>query len=202
MHTYSKRQNSFRFVVYRAGFWPLKAAYFLTKSGRIRRRHYSNRYGNIPLWVLVNTLTFGNISKMFKLSQQTIQSKICRDFGPVNPHQMEQMLSVLTKFRNVCAHGERLFTFRTVDTLTNMPLHAKLGIPINGTQYVYGKNDLFAVVISLRYLLPRKDFAIFKRKLSLLIKKANRSIDHISEAELLKHMGFPQNWKDISKYRI
>ena len=139
---------------------------------------------------------------MFKLSQQTIQSKICRDLGTVNPHQMEQMLSVLTKFRNVCAHGERLFTFRTVDTLTNMPLHAKLGIPMNGTQYVYGKNDLFAVVISLRYLLPRKDFAIFKRKLSLLIKKANRSIDHISEAELLKHMGFPQNWKDISKYRI
>jgi len=164
--------------------------------------YYRNRYGNIPLWVLVNTLTFGNISKMFKLSQQTIQSKICRDFGTVNPHQMEQMLSVLTKFRNVCAHGERLFTFRTVDTLTNMPLHAKLGIPMNGTQYVYGKNDLFAVVISLRYLLPRKDFAIFKRKLSLLIKKANRSIDHISEAELLKHMGFSQNWKDISKYRI
>lgn len=40
---YSKRQNSFRFVVYCAGFWPLKAAYFLTKSGRIRRRHYSKR---------------------------------------------------------------------------------------------------------------------------------------------------------------
>ena len=164
--------------------------------------YYRNRYGNIPLWVLVNTPTFGNISKMFQLSQQTIQSKICRDFGTVNSHQMEQMLSVLTKFRNVCAHGERLFTFKTVDTLTNMPLHAKLGIPMNGTQYVYGKNDLFAVVIALRYLLPRNDFAIFKRKLSLLIKKANRSIDHISEVELLKHMGFPQNWKDISRYRI
>ena len=40
---YSKRQNAFRFGVYCAGFWPLKAAYFLTKSGRIRRRQYSKR---------------------------------------------------------------------------------------------------------------------------------------------------------------
>ena len=30
-------------VVYCAGFWPLKAAYFLTKSVRIRRRLYSKR---------------------------------------------------------------------------------------------------------------------------------------------------------------
>lgn len=164
--------------------------------------YYRSKYGNIPLWVLVNALTFGNISKMFQLSQQTIQSKVCRNFGTVNPHQMEQMLSVLTKFRNVCAHGERLFTYKTVDTITNMPLHSKLGIPVNGSQYLYGKNDLFAVVISFRYLLPKNDFVTFKRKLSLLINSANKKFNHISEAELLKHMGFPQKWKNITRYRV
>ena len=40
---YSKRQNYFRFVVYCAGFWPLKAAYFLTKSVRILAERYSKR---------------------------------------------------------------------------------------------------------------------------------------------------------------
>lgn len=164
--------------------------------------YYRMTYGNIPLWVLVNALTFGNISKMFKVMQQSVQSKVCQNFGSMNPHQMGQMLSVLTKFRNVCAHGERLFTYRTVDTITNMPLHGKLGISMGGSQYLNGKNDLFAVVISFRYLLPRKDFAVFKRKLVRLIKVANNSIEHISESELLQRMGFPQNWKDISKYRI
>ncbi|MBR1470441.1 MAG: hypothetical protein IJ600_02215, partial [Lachnospiraceae bacterium] len=38
-----KRQNYFRFVVYCAGFWPLKAAYFLTKSVRILAERYSKR---------------------------------------------------------------------------------------------------------------------------------------------------------------
>ena len=40
---YSKRQNSFRFGIYCTGFWPLKAAYFLTKSVCILAEHYSKR---------------------------------------------------------------------------------------------------------------------------------------------------------------
>ena len=73
---------------------------------------------------------------------------------------------------------------------------------MNGTQYAYGKNDLFAVVIAFRYLLPKKDFNAFKRKLLLLIKRANKSIEHISEAELLQYMGLTNNWEAISRYRI
>ena len=42
LNIYSKRQNSFRFGVYCAGFWPLKAAYFLTKSVRIFIYHSSS----------------------------------------------------------------------------------------------------------------------------------------------------------------
>ena len=139
---------------------------------------------------------------MFKVSEQGIQSKVCQNFGTINPHQMECILSVLTKFRNVCAHGERLFSYRTVDTLTNLPLHRKLNIPMNGSQYACGKNDLFAVVISLRYLLPPKDFRTFKKKLLKLIENANKEINHISEQDLLKYMGFPNNWKDVTRYKI
>lgn len=75
--------------------------------------YYRNTYGNIPLWVLINVLTFGNLSKMYKVFPQSLQSKVCKNFGIINQRQMEQFLSVLTKFRNVCAHGERLFTYRT-----------------------------------------------------------------------------------------
>ncbi|MBR1470143.1 MAG: hypothetical protein IJ600_00710, partial [Lachnospiraceae bacterium] len=50
-----KRQNYFRFVVYCAGFWPLKAAYFLTKSVRILAERYSKR--NYLLRLLYPILT-------------------------------------------------------------------------------------------------------------------------------------------------
>ena len=66
----------------------------------------------------------------------------------VNQKQLERFLSVLTKYRNVCAHSDRLFTYRTVDQILDTPLHAKLNIPRQGNQYIYGKQDLFAVVIA------------------------------------------------------
>jgi abortive infection bacteriophage resistance protein len=164
--------------------------------------YYRNTYGNIPLWVLINILTFGNLSKMYQVFPQSLQSKICKSIGTVNRRQMEQFLSILTKFRNVCAHGERLFTYRTVDAIADLPIHKKMEIPLNGEQYIYGKKDLFAVVIAFRYLLPAKDFLSFKRKLSQYIDRVAHSVIHISETELLHQMGFPQNWKNITRYRL
>ena len=164
--------------------------------------YYRSNYNNIPLWVLINVLTFGNLSKMYKVFAQSLRSKICKNFDYINQRQMEQFLSVLTKFRNVCAHGERLFTYRTIDTISNLPLHQKMAIPKQGVQYLYGKNDLFAVVIALRYLLPPEDFSVFKQKLTAEITNVTKKLVHITENELLEHMGFPNNWKKISRYRL
>lgn len=164
--------------------------------------YYRDTYGNIPLWVLANVLTFGNLSKMYQVFPQSIQSRICKNFIDIKQHQMEQILSVLTKFRNVCAHGERLFTYKTIDHICDLPIHQKLSIPIKGTQYQYGKNDLFAVVIAFRYLLPVKDFRSFKRKLSRLIDKVTEKLVHIEYIELLDHMGFPENWKNITRFHL
>jgi hypothetical protein len=48
---------------------------------------------------------------------------------------MQQILSVLTKFRNACAHAERYFDFTTRDDISDLPLLAKLDIEKKGTQY-------------------------------------------------------------------
>ena len=107
---------------------------------------------------------------------------------------------MITKFRNVCAHGERLFTYKTADSIGDLLLHKKLNIPVKRNTYQYGKNDLFAVVISLRYVLPKDDFLIFKKQLSDLIKKLV-SATSLTENDILSAMGFPSNWKKITLYR-
>ena len=144
--------------------------------------YYRKTYGEIPLWVLANVLTFGNLSKMFRVFPQSLKSKVSKNFEPLNQHQMEQFLSVLTKYRNVCAHGERLFTYRTVDAIADTPLHKKLSLPQSGNQYEKGKQDLFAVVIAFRYLLSGKDFLEFKRK---LIKEIDRVVDGQADTALI-----------------
>ena len=163
--------------------------------------HAQKKYGNVPLWVLTNALTFGNISKMYMLLPQDIQIRVSKNYQYINERQMTSILTVLVKFRNVCAHGERLFTYKTTDSIPDLPLHMKLKITQKGIQYVNGKNDLFSVVIALRYMLSDSWYKEFIKELKILIDKYLKKHDSISEEELYKKMGFPENWRKITHYK-
>ena len=164
--------------------------------------HQRKVYHNVPLWVLTNTLTYGQISRFYALLPFQLQSGISKDFPGVNEKNLERYLKILTLFRNVCAHNERLYSFRTQIDFPDTMLHQKLNIPKKGNQYLSGKRDLFGLVIAFRYLLPKQDFLEFKRTLIGIINKYIKNSGQISESSLLDIMGFPANWKDITRYRI
>lgn len=96
---------------------------------------------------------------------------------------------------------ERLFTYRTADSIPDLPIHRKLKITQKGSQYVNGKNDLFSVVIALRYMLNDQWYKEFIKELKTLIDKYLKKNDSISEQELYEKMGFPENWRKITRYR-
>ena len=160
-----------------------------------------NKYQNVPLWVIMNTLTFGQISKMFEFLPQNMQGKICQDFGTVKKNEMIKYLKVLTLYRNVCAHNERLFSYHTYIDVPDTLLHEKLSIPKNGSKYRYGKNDLFSVVIVFRYLLPKEDFITFKNEMIHILNNYEKQKLNLEKNVLFEYMGFPDNWKNITKYR-
>ena len=89
----------------------------------------------------------------------------------VKKNKMIKYLRVLTLYRNVCAHNERLFSYRTYIDIPDTLIHQKLNISKNGSKYIYGKNDLFSVVIVFRYLLPKSDFIKFKSDLTRIFNK-------------------------------
>lgn len=83
--------------------------------------HYVERYGGIPLWVLQNDMTFGNISNFYQLQKRGIQNATCRIVSEVNGNgkrigarDLLNALSVLVGFRNICAHDERLYCARVI----------------------------------------------------------------------------------------
>lgn len=159
-------------------------------------------YNNVPLWVIMNTLTFGQLSKMYSFLKTGVQTKISLYFNGVSERELTQYLKALTHSRNVCAHNERLFSFRCRLDIPDTTLHQKLGIPKRGSQYQNGKSDLFSVVIAFRYLLPREDFIVFKRDLSRLIDNVIKRAHTLTESKLLDAMGFPDNWKNITRYKL
>ena len=98
--------------------------------------------------------------------------------------------------------NERLFTHRCpTHDIPNLPLHQKLKIPKNGQEYIYGKRDYFAVVLALRYLIPHKEFLVYKKHLSKLMDNLCATTDKISQEALYEKLGFPCNWKKVTSYK-
>ena len=74
--------------------------------------------------------------------------------------------------------------------------HKKLHIQKVNSRYQQGKSDLFATVISLKYLLDAADFRQFYYELKKVIKKYN------SSDKTMELMGFPANWMSILKIKV
>jgi abortive infection bacteriophage resistance protein len=149
------------------------------------------RYGTVPLWVIINTFTFGNISKMFQFSKQELQSQISREFKDIYPHQLISILDMMTKFRNVCAHGERLYNYKTHNSVRRLPIHSQF------SECNRGKNDLFNLILSLKYLIDKENFQSLLTSISGMIDMLFKEIGKEFGNLIVKEMGFPVNWKDL-----
>ena len=164
-------------------------------------KHQKDAYGNIPLWVLINALEFGKISKMYSLFQTPLQIKISNNFDYVTNAELIKFLKVLVDLRNVCAHHERFFSYKSQYDIPDTLLHRKLNVEYINNKYTYGKRDVFAVLIACMYLLPREDFVKLKRELFLKIEKFLDKDKAIKREKLYDCMGFPNNAKDVTRYR-
>ena len=158
--------------------------------------HYKNQYQNVPIWIMIRILTVGQLSHMFDLLKASVPIKVCRDHHNIERKDLHSFLSVLTKHRNACAHGERFFNYITKDSITDTLIHKKLRISqING-RYQNGKTDVFSEVIILKYLLDKEDFRNFYYELKRCLMK------QCPDKKIMKKMGFPENWKSILKIKI
>lgn len=164
--------------------------------------HQRKVYNNVPLWVVMSALTFGQTSKFYTLLPYKTQSDISKAYDYVNEKNLERYLKNLTLFRNVCAHNERLYNFRLQVDFPDTILHKKMGIPKAGSQYTQGKRDYFGLVIAFRYLLLKESFKDYKKALSHLISSFCKASSRISKSDLLNMMGLSHNWEYLTRYKL
>ena len=68
-------------------------------------------------------------------------------------------------------------------------------------EYIYGKNDIFSVVIMLKYMLNDSDFTDFINEISYDLSLLDGRIEIIPQDKILYRMGFPNNWETIAKIK-
>ena len=69
-------------------------------------KHYMMKYGFVPLWVLINAISFGTLCNFLELMKQQERVTIAKHFG-ISEKELIQYVKLLVYFRNICAHDDR-----------------------------------------------------------------------------------------------
>lgn len=159
--------------------------------------HYINNYGYIPMWVGVKVLSFGLMSELFTILKSEDRKEIA-DYYNLSPDKIENYMSILANYRNLCAHEDILFNHETQKTIADTTFHLQLGIPKVDDEYIYGKHDIFALLIILKELLTTDDFKMMMNEICYEIDKLSSKLKVIDVSKVLYRMGFPENYKQLS----
>lgn len=159
--------------------------------------HYVSNYGYIPLWILVKVLSFGIVSEMFSILKPEDQEEICKIYN-IDVDDLLVYLPILANYRNLCVHEDILYENRTQKQIDDTIYHQILDIPKENSEYIYGKSDLFALLIIMRQLLLTEDFKNMTIELENVVQTLNYNLTSIKIEKVLDRMGFPENWKDLA----
>ncbi len=158
--------------------------------------HYLNHHGFIPLWILVKVLSFGIVSEFYSILKYDDQQDIA-NFYNMDTETLSIYLNILANYRNLCAHEDILFERRMQRKIPDVKYHQLLNIDRTNEEYIYGKNDLFALLIIMKRMLTDDEFKEIIFEISYEVDILSGKIKVVAVQELLNKIGFPNNWRDI-----
>ncbi len=159
--------------------------------------HYVNNYGYIPLWVLVKVLSFGIVSELFSILRKEDQESIAESYD-ISVDSLTNYLPILANYRNLCAHEDIVFENKTQRTVEDTVYHKLLKIEKENDEYVYGKNDIFALILIIKQLITPVEFKNLTEEISRALSNLEYNLNTITIVKVLDRMGFPENWQDLT----
>ena len=146
----------------------------------------------MPLWVIVELMSFSNMSKLYSSMYYSEKEFIANSVG-VGRDTLENHLHCLAVLRNKCAHAARMY-----NTDFNPP--AKFTTAFLRKHPEIKNNSLFAYTLVLLKRLPDE------QSKKSLVETIEAVISEYKSDINMKLIGFPENYLEIMKnnlqYRI
>lgn len=163
------------------------------KNGAIK--HYIEEYGSVPLWVLVNYLTVGNLAYLYGILKDTDKNAIAKFYSdkykrqyksePIIRFSSDDMISalkIINLVRNKCAHDERLYN----SDFSNVRV-------ANIAKYFgYTNCDnkrIIVCILYLKFLLDKKYFQEFSIELEKIFERYRKKFNTVAFSDILSIMG-------------
>ena len=162
-------------------------------------KHYAKDHQDVPMYVLINELTFGNVVYLFKIMQHAERAEIINIFNSIMcenlndssskifPNDFDKMLDNLLNLRNTTAHNSSLFTFKCRGNISYIKsLHERFNIAADAP-----KQDLYNIIITFACFLPKNDFRKLYNSILKRCKRLNQKLHTISPNQIYIKLGFP-----------
>lgn len=171
--------------------------------------HYYYQHNDIPMWVLVNNMTFGQIIRMYGLLRIDIKNEINRCVNNyanknlasstirLSDSDLYTILDNIKNVRNIVAHNNKMFDYLS---RYNYPY-------INEVCKEYGTNQngnrrsVFYTYVMMRLFLNPDQYRIMNNTIANRMKDLNKNLHSISANDVIAKLGFPENWYKTSKIK-
>lgn len=138
----------------------------------------------------------GIVGELYTILKPEDQEQIANLFH-VDVESLLIYLPIIANYRNLCAHEDICYEHKTQKEIPITKYHNLLNIPKTNGEYIYGINDLFALIIILKRLLRNDNFHNMLNEISYEIDYLSGRLHTINIDKVLDRMGFPKNYKDI-----
>jgi hypothetical protein len=162
------------------------------RTGAIK--HYIEEHGEVPLWVLVNFLTMGNIANFYNILTDSTKNIIAKFYTDkyrtqnkdntfrLSSADLSACLKVANLVRNICAHDERLYNVNLRNVrISQIANH--FGIRR------YDNKRFIVVILFLKIVLDKKDFQRLYKALRNLFNQYADEFKTVVFDDILNTMG-------------
>lgn len=169
-------------------------------------KHYQNNHHDVPLWILINHLTFGQAVHIFIHLDDKLKNIIAKDLSryleensglktALEAKEIERMLFNLIEVRNCVAHNNKLFSLKCKNNLKyHESIHEKYSF-----DKAQPRQDLFNVLLSMQCFLEKSQYSLIYNTILKRAKRLDRKLYSIPINVVLGTLGFPNEWTTITE---
>lgn len=154
----------------------------IDRSREIFVKHHKSKYnGQFPVWVAIETISIGCLSKLFHNMKNADKKTISIRYYNISYQYIESWLASLAFVRNICAHHGRLYNRPITKPPKLFPADRIKGIDEYG---------LFSIIHTLKYIVldkPKWDYFVLELTAML---ESYPIVD-------IQRLGFPPEWKRL-----
>ena len=162
--------------------------------GKSRERFiktYNEKYeGQFPVWVAVEVISFGELSKMYYLLPIEMKKTVAAAYDGLDEALLTNWIQCSAMLRNICAHNSRLYA-RSIPTPIKVEKVQEMRLSaITGAGFKIRNQSLFSYLLALRRISVDKTWNSFLTEFDALLKKYDCYVEPI-------RLGLPYQWKQL-----